>query len=1017
MKTSRRFGLIVCALFLYSQFTAALPGNAVNVSKKTGNQSESFIVINPTNPLNIVAFSNEASAANTFRAYSFDGGSTWTGSDINIGAACCDGQSVAYDEFGNLFLVYIDSGVSKINLIASTDGGVTFSSPTTVGTGGIDQPSLAAGNGSIWVDWNSGGNMVARGAPVTGLGAFGPFAAQQSIPSASGSFGGIAVGPGTSGSGKVIVVYQNPTGGEGPATIYANVDPDGLGAMGFGSRVTVTTTNVGGFDFIPAQSGRSVDAEVGVAWDGTGGPFNGRIYLVYTDETAPENNDTEIFVRTSNDDGATWSARTRVNDDATTRSQFNPYISMDEKTGGVGVTFHDARNDTGVPGPGGTNGTPNDDAQYFATYSTNGGATWAANLQLSCGFSNAADAGNGIDYGDYVGTDTYCGVVFGAWADNSNCTGDNPNGTLNQFDLYARARAFLPVDLAVNKSDGGVTSGPGGTIAYTLSYSNSGRLATGVVLSDTVPANTTFNAAASSAGWSCPTINAGSVCTLNTGTLIGCGGSGSATFAVTVDSPLPGGVTLITNTATISDDGTNGTDGNPSDNSSTDTTPVSPAPDLSIVKSDGGASVSAGGTVAYTLNYSNTGAVGSTGVELNETVPADSIFNAGASTAGWACVPDNNAGSACTLAIGGVPSGSGGSATFAVTVVDPVPAGVLQISNTATIHDDGANGTDPTPGNNTSSDTTPVSAAPDLSLSKSDGGVNVVAGASVAYTLSYANNGSQSATGVALTETVPAETTFNAGASTAGWVCVPNGNPGSVCTLSIGSVAGGGGNGSAVFAVTVNNPVTAGVTQISNTASIADDGSGGADPTPGNNTSTDTTPVIAACLFCDDFEDGILAPPGVWSYTGASWSESGGVLIGASSTRKTTAVANPVFSGCLNCYVEAQMQSAGGAFSRISLFGWYIDKKNNVELMMDADRGRWLLKQRVAGSVARKAKFLSTINPGQLYKARITFDGAAYSVTIDGSVIITVSPGASVPGTVGFRVKRTTGTFAYVEVN
>ena len=104
--------------------------------------------------------------------------------------------------------------------------------------------------------------MVARGAPVTGLGAWGPFNAQQAIPSATGSFGGIAVGPGPNG-GKVIVTYQSPTGGQGPATIFANVDADGLGAGGFGARITVSPTNVGGFDFIPAQNGRSIDAEAG----------------------------------------------------------------------------------------------------------------------------------------------------------------------------------------------------------------------------------------------------------------------------------------------------------------------------------------------------------------------------------------------------------------------------------------------------------------------------------------------------------------------------------------------------------------------------------------------------------------------------------------------------------------------------------------------------------------------------------------------------------------------------------
>jgi hypothetical protein len=277
--------------------------------------------------------------------------------------------------------------------------------------------------------------MVARGAPVTGLGVWGPFNAQQAIPSATGSFGGIAVGPGPNG-GKVIVTYQSPTGGQGPATIFANVDADGLGAGGFSPRITVSTTNVGGFDFIPAQNGRSVDAEAGVVWDSTGGPFNNRIYLVYTDETVNENNDTDIKMRTSTDDGTTWTAAVRVNDDATTNSQFLPYVALDHTTGTVAVGFHDCRNDNGVPGPGGTNMIPNDDAEYFGTFTTDGGATWAPNRRLSGGFSNAAAAANGIDFGDYVGLDARAGKLFAMWADNTNCDGTNPNGTLHQFDLY-----------------------------------------------------------------------------------------------------------------------------------------------------------------------------------------------------------------------------------------------------------------------------------------------------------------------------------------------------------------------------------------------------------------------------------------------------------------------------------------------------------------------------------------------------------------------------------------------------
>ncbi|MEY2505490.1 MAG: hypothetical protein QOG27_1770, partial [Verrucomicrobiota bacterium] len=408
----------------------------VNVSAQAGNQQESFVVVNPTNTQNLVAFSN-TNANSIFRAFSMNGGATWTRGTVATNVACCDAQA-AFDSFGNLFVVYINNSVNQINVILSTDGGQTFGAPITVGTGSVDQPSIAVGNGSVWVDWNLSGAMQARGAAVTGLGVLGAFNPVQVIPTGTGSFGGIAVGPGANG-GKVMVVYQSPTGGQGPATIFANVDADGLGAGGFGARITVTTTNVGGFDFIPAQNGRSIDAEAGIVWDATGGPFNDRIYLVYTEETVNENNDTDILVRTSTNDGATWSAPVRVNDDPAVpiRSQFLPYITLDRVTGTVAIGFHDCRNDNGVAGVGGTNAIANDDAEYFGTFSTDGGATWAPNTRLSGGFSNAAAANSGVDFGDYVGQAAHAGKLYTVWADNANCDGTNANGTLSAFDLYS----------------------------------------------------------------------------------------------------------------------------------------------------------------------------------------------------------------------------------------------------------------------------------------------------------------------------------------------------------------------------------------------------------------------------------------------------------------------------------------------------------------------------------------------------------------------------------------------------
>src|SRR5947208_13515525 len=118
--------------------------------------------------------------------------------------------------------------------------------------------------------------------------------------------------------------------GQGGGKLLVSVDPDGLGPAGFGTRVSVTDTHVGGFDFIPAQPDRSVDAEPGLAWDRTGGSHNGRVYLVYTLEHPNESNNTDIYVRYSDDNGATWSEPKRVNDDATVNSQFLPKIALDQ---------------------------------------------------------------------------------------------------------------------------------------------------------------------------------------------------------------------------------------------------------------------------------------------------------------------------------------------------------------------------------------------------------------------------------------------------------------------------------------------------------------------------------------------------------------------------------------------------------------------------------------------------------------------------------------------------------------
>jgi hypothetical protein len=175
---------------------------------------------------------------------------------------------------------------------------------------------------------------------------------------------------------------------------------------------------------------------------------------------------------------------------------------------------------------------------------------------------------------------------------------------------------------------------------------------------------------------------------------------------------------------------------------------------------------------------------------------------------------------------------------------------------------------------------------------------------------------------------------------------------------------------------------------------------------------------INDCVYCDDFNDGNLDPN--WTYIKQFWSESNGSLIGTPSTRTAIAIARPIFAGCQTCSMEARMRSGGGAFNKVWMLAWYVDKKNTMELLMKEENDRWVLKQRLNGSVIAKANAIKTINPNTDYAVRITFDGISFNVFIDDFVtpLFLLTPQSNVPvGTIGFKVKNTIGSFDYVTIN
>src|SRR5262249_13135790 len=157
---------------------------------------------------------------------------------------------------------------------------------------------------------------------------------------------------------------QDNTEDQGPANIFINVDPDGLGDETFGDQIKVTTTNVGGVDMIPAQAHLGIDAEANLAWDHSSGAHRGRVYLSYTDESPSGSNNTDIMLRYSDNNGTSWSPAVKVNDDTGSNSQFLPDLAVDQSNGNLAIGWYDCRNDTGS-GSGSLDSSPNNDFMYW----------------------------------------------------------------------------------------------------------------------------------------------------------------------------------------------------------------------------------------------------------------------------------------------------------------------------------------------------------------------------------------------------------------------------------------------------------------------------------------------------------------------------------------------------------------------------------------------------------------------------------------------------------------------------
>jgi len=186
--------------------------------------------------------------------------------------------------------------------------------------------------------------------------------------------------------------------------------------------------------------------------------------------------------------------------------------------------------------------------------------------------------------------------------------------------------------------------------------------------------------------------------------------------------------------------------------------------DVGIVKT-GPATVIAGQPMTYTLTVTNYGPVTGGAVTVTDSLPAGMGFTAvnfvSSSSNTWSC--GESAGTVTCTAAAMDPLEE---LTVTIDAVAPTTGG--NILNTASVAI-ATPGVDSDSTNNSSSVTTTVQTA-NLTVSKSASSDPVVAGAPFTYTITVANAGTAPASGVSLTDSLPAGVTFQ-GFTGAGWTC------------------------------------------------------------------------------------------------------------------------------------------------------------------------------------------------------------------------------------------------------
>ena len=348
---------------------------------------------------------------------------------------------------------------------------------------------------------------------------------------------------------------------------------------------------------------------------------------------------------------------------------------------------------------------------------------------ISCTIASLAPGVANFTVNTIVPASVTSGTTLTATANVATSSGDSNESNNSATATTAVNASANSANLSLTKSaPANVTAGT--NLVYTINFQNAGPdAALNAIITDTLPAGTTFQSAVISGGWTCSTPAVGATGTVScSNATFANAATGSLTLTVAVPPTAAGG-TSISNTAVIA---ASSTDPAPGNESSTATTTVVSTADISVTITDSPDPVVPTGTLTYTIGVTNAGPSNANNASLSIPLSAQTTFTSLASPAGWSCTtPAVGTSGTITCTNASFAAGTG-NFTLTTAVTSNASGTISTTANVATSSNDSNTA------NNSATATTTVTALGAFSATKSVSGNFVPAGL-VTYTVTITN--------------------------------------------------------------------------------------------------------------------------------------------------------------------------------------------------------------------------------------------------------------------------------------